>query len=253
MVAKGDACVLFHGGASEAIVQSTPIPSPVVHSHLPLNWADELDLEAQARGGLAPDEAPDVEGVGGGTAETSKWGSAVPESRGGTGAEETVQRHLLSPGPNLMPSTTLPSEANHMEDDGKGPLVPLVLWRSACMQILIRLRADTPFDPFARSCVGIRDGCLRLFGQAPIHICGAGRLPLQFLLVVQLARERWGSDAANGHNDQVHCLAARPETVAELSDPFSFGAFDADTNPSSAKARPPRRDIRSGAQRRKRR
>ena len=133
--------------------------------------------------------------------------------------------------------------------DGKDPLE---LWRSACMQILIRLRADAPFDPFARSCVGIRDGCLRLFGQAPIHICGAGRLPLQFLLLVQLARGRWDSDAANGHDDQSHCLAARPETVAELSDQFTFGDFDADTNPSSAKARPPRRDIRSGAQRRKR-
>ena len=134
--------------------------------------------------------------------------------------------------------------------DGKDPLE---LWRSACMQILMRLRADAPFDPFARSCVGIRDGCLRLFGQAPLRILGAGRLPLQFLLLVQLARERWDSDAANGHNDQVHCLAARPETEAELSGPFTFGAFDADTNPSSAKARPPRRDIRSGAQRRKRR
>jgi hypothetical protein len=42
-----------------------------------------------------------------------------------------------------------------------------------------------------------------------------------------------------------------PKTVAELSDPFTFGAFDADTNPSSAETRPPRRDIRSGAQRRK--
>ena len=77
-----------------------------------------------------------------------------------------------------------------LDDHCKGPLE---LWRSACMQVLMRLRADTPFDPFARSCVGIRDGCLRLFGQAPIHICGAGRLPLQFLLLVQLARERWDS------------------------------------------------------------
>ena len=84
-------------------------------------------------------------------------------------------------------------EANHMEDDGKGPLE---LWRSACMQILMRLRADTPFDPFARSCVGIRDGCLRLFGQAPVRVIGAGRWPLRFLLLVQLARERWDSDEA---------------------------------------------------------
>ena len=91
-------------------------------------------------------------------------------------------------------------EANHMEDDGKGGNVlsysPLDLWRSACMQILMRLRADAPFDPFARSCVGIRDGCLRLFGQAPVRVIGAGRLPLRFLLLVQLARERWDSDEA---------------------------------------------------------
>ena len=67
------------------------------------------------------------------------------------------------------------------------------------MQILTRLRADAPFDPFARSSVGIRDGCLRLFGQAPVRVIGAGRLPLRFLLLVQLARERWDSDEAIGN------------------------------------------------------